>query len=741
MTAKRNPVSILIAVALAVITLAAFWRITQNGFINFDDQDYVTENPMVLSGLNAKSFAWAFTTDFAGNWHPLTWLSHMLDVGVFGVKPGSHHFTSLLLHIANTLLLFLVLKKMTRALWRSAFVAALFAIHPLHVESVAWIAERKDVLSTFFFFLTIWAYARRPEVRSQKSEVRSTASDFRPLTSGFYWLALLFFALGLMSKPMLVTTPFVLLLLDYWPLRRFDLKTPSGNQEGRKLSWIPGLLIEKIPFFILALASSVITVVVQHRGGAIADVTALPMGVRAGNALVACVTYVRKTFLPVDLAVFYPFPKVFSASLVLFSALVLCGITILAVWRWRRSPYLAVGWFWFLGTLVPVIGLVQVGMQSMADRYTYIPLIGLFIALTWGAWEIFGNRIQYKFIWATVACGILATCFRLTMNQAGYWRDSETLFAHALRVTRNNPVAEYSYGAALVPQNRVDEAFPHFEEAVRLKPDYAEAHNNIGLTLVLRGKFDEAIGHYHAALQAKPGSGETHYNLGRVLAMAGRPDEAVKEYQTALKFQPHMFEARNSLGIVLGEQGNFDEAAAQFQEILRRKSDYADAHFNFGNLLLRQGRFDEAITRLSDAAKLKPDDADAHQKLALALAMSGKSAEAVPEYRRALEIHPGSLGALNDLAWILATDSKAELRNGEEAVRLARKACELANYKEARFLGALDAAYAETGRFDEAISTAEITRKLALEKGQNELAQAAEERMKLYRSKQPFRQK
>ena len=439
-----------IAIALAVITLAAFWRITQNGFINFDDQDYVTENPMVQSGLNAKSFVWAFTTDFAGNWHPLTWLSHELDVQLFGNEAGWHHLTSLLLHTANTLLLFLVLEKMTRALWRSAFVAALFAIHPLHVESVAWVAERKDVLSTFFFLLAIWAYARFAQIQNEKLKIKN------------YLLALLFFAFGLMSKPMLVTTPFVLLLLDYWPLRRFELKTPLRNQEARKLSWIPGFLIEKIPFFILALASSIVTVVVQHRGGAIADVTALPMGVRAGNALVACVSYVRKMFLPVDLAAFYPFPKVFPVSLVAFSALALCGITILAVWRWRRSPYLAVGWFWFLGMLVPVVGLVQVGMQSMADRYTYIPLIGLFIALTWGAWEIFGGRIQYKFIWATVACGILAACFRLTMKQAGYWRDSETLFAHALQVTRNNPVAEYSYGAALVPQNRVDEAFPHF---------------------------------------------------------------------------------------------------------------------------------------------------------------------------------------------------------------------------------------------------------------------------------------
>ena len=732
MTAKRNLVSALIAVALAVITLAAFWRVTQNGFINFDDQDYVTENPMVLSGLNAKSFAWAFTTDFAGNWHPLTWLSHELDVQLFGNEAGWHHFTSLLLHTANTLLLFLVLKKMTRALWQSAFVAALFAIHPLHVESVAWIAERKDVLSTFFFLLTVWAYSNYVTSDEWRVTGKASSRHSSPVTR-HYLLALLFFAFGLMSKPMLVTTPFVLLMLDYWPLNRVR-SAECGVRNWRKL------VLEKIPFFILALASSVITVVVQHRGGAIADVAALPMGVRASNALVACVSYVRKMFLPVDLAAFYPFPKVFPVSFVAFSALVLCGITTLAIWRWRRSPYLAVGWFWFLGTLVPVIGLVQVGMQSMADRYTYVPLIGLFVALTWGAWEIFGGRIQYKFIWATVACGILAVCFRLTTSQAGYWRNSETLFAHALQVTRNNPVAEYSYGAALVPQNRVDEAFPHFEEAVRLKPDYAEAHNNIGLTLVLRGKFDEAIEHYRTALQAKPGSGETHYNLGRVLAMAGRSDEAVTEYQTALNLQPHMLEARNSLGIVLGEQGKFDEASAQFQEILRRKSDYADAHFNFGNLLLRQGRLDEAIARLSEAAKLKPADADAHQKLGLALVMSGKSAEAVPEYRRALEIQPGSLGALNDLAWILATDSKAELRNGEEAVRLARKACELADYKEARFLGALDAAYAETGRFDKAISTAEKTRELALANGQNALAQAAEERMKLYRAGKPFRQ-
>ena len=718
MAPKKNRVPIFIIVALALVTLAVFWRITRNDFLNFDDQDYVTENPMVLSGLNAKSIAWAFTTDFAGNWHPMTWLSHMLDVQFFGMKPGWHHFTSLLFHAANAILLFVVLLKMTGALWRSAFVAALFALHPLHVESVAWIAERKDVLSTFFFLLTLWAYACFVQLQGSKFKVQA----------GWYLLALAFFALGLMSKPMLVTLPFVLLLLDFWPLKRFQ---PSTFRR---------ILVEKIPFLILAFASSVITFSVQHRGGAVADVAALPVGMRVSNAFAACISYIRKMFWPVDLAVFYPFPKSFSDSLVMLCALVLCAITAIALRRWRRSPWLAVGWFWFLGTLVPVIGLVQVGMQSMADRYTYIPLIGLFIALTWGAWEIFGSRIRHKSIWAATACGILAACFGFTFSQAGYWRDSETLFARTLQVTRDNPVAEYSYGAALVQKGRVDEAFPHFLDAVRLKPDYAEAHNNIGLTLVLRGQFDEAIEHYHAALRAKSGSGEIHYNLGRVFAMAGRRDEAATEYETALKLQPHMLEARNSLGIVLGEQGKFDEAAARFKEILKQKPDYADAHFNFGNLLLRQGKLDEAITSLSEAAKLKPGDTDAHQKLALALAMSGKSAQAIPEYRRALEIQPDSHGALNDLAWILATDSRDEIRNGQEALTLARKACELSNYQEARFLGALDAALAETGRFAEAIAAAEQTRKVALANKQEELADAARERIKLYQEHKPFRQ-
>ncbi len=836
--------------ALALVTLALFWPVRQFKFINFDDYEYVAENSHIEDGVTWPMVAWAFKSAYAGNWHPLTWLSHALDVHLFGLDAGCHHFTNLLFHVANSVLLFLVLKKTTRALWQSAFVAALFAIHPLHVESVAWVAERKDVLSTFFFLLTIWAYARRPEVRSQKSEVRSTASDFRPLTSGFYWLALLFFALGLMSKPMLVTTPFVLLLLDYWPLRRFDLKTPSGNQEGRKLSWIPGLLIEKIPFFILALASSVITFVAQGKEGAMTGTHGLPLALRIENAVVSYFRYIQKMFWPTDLAIFYPHPESqheiseqLPLEIVICIGILLAVILAAGILAGRKRPYLPVGLFWFLGTLVPVIGIIQVGGQAWADRYSYIPLTGLFIVLAWGAADILNRLKAGKIILPFLAAAALVACAVVTRIQLGHWKDSITVFTRALACTKWNATAHFNLGAALEEKGNFDEAMKHYMITLQIDPAYANAQYNIGHALAAQGKSaeaieaykkvfslnpnhlfarnnlgnvylslgrrDEAVQEYRQALKINPGYAPAHFNLGKVLADEGKYEEAIPHYNEALRLRPRYVEALTGLGLALAIQGNVQQALPPLREVVRLRPNNVEARLNLGNVLTDAGKADEArrefeialklqpdlvekekgmaqkfqregnveaamarylaATRLNpgdaeshqqlgslfaqagtfaeaqghfaEVAKLRPDNSQAHYNLALSLTVQGRSEEAVSVYRRAIACDPDNAAALNDVAWILATHPKAEVRNGSDAVKFAQRACELAKNREARFLGTLDAALAETGQFEKAIETAEQARALATSGGQADLAKAAAERIELYQKKQPFRQK
>ena len=597
MESKRKLWPIVVALALALVTLAAFWQVTGHSFVNYDDQEYVTNNQMVQSGLNAGSIAWAFTTDHADNWHPLTWLSHMLDIQLFGLNPGWHHFTSLLFHVANSVLLFLVLKKMTAAPWRSAFVAALFALHPLHVESVAWISERKDVLSAFFFLLTLWAYSRFADFQVSSFKFRVK----------WYALALAFFVLGLMSKPMLVTTPFVLVLLDFWPLRRlqtFDFRSSAFLR----------LLLEKTPFFALALASCVITFVVQRRGGVVAGIAALPIGSRLSNALVAGLTYIRKMFWPGDLAVLYPLPHAPQTSVAILAALVLLGITCLAVWSLRHSPYFAVGWFWFLGMLVPVIGLVQVGIQAMADRYTYIPLIGLFIAMTWSVWEMLGSKIRNEFFWTALATGILAVCFRLTVSQASHWKNTEALFAQALRVTRDNPVAQYILGEAI--GNRGGDPSAYYQEAIRLKPNYAEAHNNLGIILYGRQDFVQAITHFSETVRIRPNYLDAHSNLGSALAAVGRIDEAIEQFRETLRLNPDHASAHNNLATALLSKGDLEEAQSHLQEALRLQPDYADAHYGIANLFAFQGRTNEAIEHYTILLRINPNHTEARKRLA-----------------------------------------------------------------------------------------------------------------------------
>ena len=565
----------LIGLLLALITLLVYLPASRDGFVNYDDQDYVTENSAVQKGLTWPGIKWAFTTSHASNWHPLTWLSHMADCELFGLNPGAHHLVNVLFHTVNAVLLLLLLFRMTGALWPAAFVAALFAWHPLHVESVAWISERKDVLSTFFALLTLLAYARYAQhVTSDMCQVTRTNSASSPVTrhpSRFYWLALLFFALGLMSKPMLVTLPFVMLLLDYWPLHRLSSGT-GRPATALHLAW------EKWPFFLLTIVSCVVTFLVQSQrsGDAVASLELVPLHYRFCNALVSYGLYLLKMVWPVGLAVFYPLPGHLTWILMaaITSAVILVIISSFVWQAGRAHAYLPVGWLWFLGTLVPVIGLVQVGGAALADRYTYIPSIGVFIAVTFGLCDL-ADRFQFpKKAIATTAVLILATSLILTENQLRYWHDSETLFAHALAVTKNNHVA----------------------------------HVNLGVALEQKGKLNEALAEYRAAEQLAPELYHIHNNLGNLLDNLGHPNEALIEYRWAVLLNPSLPSLHNGEGMILAELGRFDEGLCQFKEASRLDPTYPWAHLEIGKLRLKQGRDAEAIDELRAALRIDPDN-------------------------------------------------------------------------------------------------------------------------------------
>ena len=508
---------VLVCAGLTAVVLAVYGQVGQHAFINYDDPDYVTANPYVRAGITRAGVTWALTTGHASNWHPLTWLSHMLDCELWGLRPGAHHLTSVVLHAINAMLVFTLLNGTTGALWASAAVAWLFALHPLHVESVAWVAERKDVLSTLFGFLALLAYgryARRPDAKR-------------------YLVVVAVFALSLMAKPMLVMLPLVMLLLDVWPLRRRPLP-----------------VLEKIPLLAVAAASSLMTFAVGLRGGAVAAVDAVPFPTRLGNALVSYVRYLWKTIVPTDLVIFYP-RTALSGWEVVGAATILVAISSVVAWYGRRRPWLAVGWLWYVITLLPVIGLVQVGDQAMADRYTYVPLVGPFIMLAWSAREIARHSARAAMPIAVVTGAVLAACPVITWFQVRHWRDSAALFAHATTVFPDSYVGQVQLGNALAEEGRFSDAIAHYSLAVRAKPDLAEAHGNLGVLLAREGNTTEAIAEFMEAIRLKPESVDAHTNLGVVLAARGEYDLAIAQYSEALRLNPDHETARANLAAAL----------------------------------------------------------------------------------------------------------------------------------------------------------------------------------------------
>ena len=586
-------------VLLVAITLYAYVPVRHYGFTNYDDPQYVTQNPNLAGGLTWNGIKWAFTTGYQSNWHPLTWLSHMLDVQLFDTNAGAHHLTNVGFHVANTLLLFWVLVQLTANADCSALIAGLFAVHPLHVESVAWIAERKDVLSTFFWILTLGAYVlyvRRPR--------KST-----------YLSVLMFFALGLMAKPMLVTLPFVLLLLDFWPLRRFK----PGDSSN-----IPELLWEKVPLLVLTGISSFVTFFVQQAGGSVVGVETIPISSRVANAFIAYFTYLQETFWPTRLAVLYP------AVLEIrdwwwAAALGLVALSIVSISARKRWPYIPLGWFWYLGTLVPVIGLVQVGRQATADRYTYVPLIGLFIIVAFGMSDALSGLRSGKLLFLVMSGLTIAACLWITRTQLRYWTDSKALWTHTLDVTGENALAHFNLAVALGDEGKLDEAMPHYAEAVRIdptlrsKPQYLEAQYDWANLLINAGgseRLEQAASHLAEAIRSKPDIPEAHNALGIDYMAQGKLDQAEAEFAEAIRLKPDYASAHNNLGTALGNQGQVERAISEYREAVSLDPALADAHGNLGILLAKEGKVDDAIAQFSEVLRIDPNDPVARTWLA-----------------------------------------------------------------------------------------------------------------------------
>ena len=718
-----------ICVVLALAVFLVFGQTLRYGFVNFDDDSYFSSNYHVKAGLTWNGALWAFRTGHASNWHPLTWLSLMMDAQLFGTGPLGPHLTNVMLHAINTVLLFLLLKRLTSTLWPSAFVAALFAIHPLHVESVAWVSERKDILSGLFFMLTLLMYARYAE----QSKARS------PKSKVFYGLALLFFTLGLMSKPMLVTLPFVLLLLDYWPLGRETSdkwRVTSFRIPVPQLSSLNHLLLEKLPFLLLSAASCVATVLAQRE--AIKPMLELPLTLRLDNALTSLVIYVAQMVWPTNLIVFYPYRFNPPDWQVAGAGVLLLCISLLAFQTARRFPYFLTGWLWYLGMLVPVIGLVQVGGQAHADRYTYLPQIGLYLVIVWVLrdWTV-GWRWRRPAL-GMAAFSVVTVLMVSAWKQTSYWRNDELLWEHAITCTSGNYTAHNYLGYVFAAQGRIAEATEHYQKALEINPNYSDADNNLGTVFLKQDRLEEAAEYYHRALDADPGFAEVHNNMGILLTKQGQAAEAIEHYQKAIALNPDRAEFYNNLGNLLATKGRTDEAVRQFQKALEIEPDNAKVRFNLANILIAKGRWDEAIEQYQQALKQMPDSTHAHYQLGLALQSQHRFAAAIAQFQKVLELDPKHVTARNNLAWLLATGPEASLRDGKKAVALAQQAMQLSGGNAPEILDTLAAAYAEAGSFPEAIESAQRALDLSTAQNNKPLAVVIQSQLKLFETNSPY---
>jgi len=710
----------LVCVFLIAITWFVFGQTVRYDFVNYDDDTYVYANPLISSGLTVPGAIHAFSGEHSGNWHPLTTLSHMLDCQLWGSHAGGHHFTNIVLHTIAVVLLFVVLLQMTGALWRSAFVAAVFAIHPLRVESVAWISERKDVLSAVFFMLTLGLYVRYVRYSSV----------------GRYLAVVISFALGLMCKSTLVTVPLVLLLLDYWPLKRF-----AGESSTRRL------ILEKIPLFALSAVAAGATLWAHEKS--IIHLEQIPFMWRVGNGLVTCLIYIKQMIWPTRLAVFYPHPARTLPVWEIGLAIVLLLLATAAAIKLRRNrPYFFTGWFWYLLMLLPVIGLIQVGSQGHADRYTYLSQIGLYMLLAWAIPDALASRfatgrirrggLQRRIVavTASVAIIVLAWCAHI---QASYWRNGESLWSHAIAVTSDNSIAHGGLGQFLLDHGRLDEAIDQFQIALNISAKDPMARTNLGIALTKKGRVDEAIAHLQTVLGDYPNDAKAHENLGNALAKKGDAQSAIAAYEKALSIQSPYPSAHYNLGMALDDSGRIDEAIAHYQQAVQEDPHFAEAYYLLGNDLFRTSRIDDAIAAYEGALQSRPAYPEVENNIGLALLNEGRPAEAIAHWEHAVANESDFVAALNNLAWVLAAFPDASIRNGDEALRLADRANQLSGSKDPAVLRTLAAAYGENGRFTDATVTAQSGLQLAKTQNNSALAKIFEGDLAHYRANAPVR--
>ena len=707
---QQKHISIFVYVGIVVATLVAYEPIRHNYFINYDDDSYIFDNAQVKSGITWASLGQAFTKPHFYMWHPLTTISHMLDYELFGLNPQGHHLVSVGIHIVNALLVLWILNNLTAstlrqssvpanspqagAIWPSAFVAAVFALHPMQVESVAWAAERKTVLSGLFWFLTMAAYihyARKPRF-------------------GRYLVVLLVFGLCIMTKPIVITLPLVLLLLDYWPLDRIRWghqhnKKARSRPDQKSIGW---LTAEKIPLLAISAILGVLTVIAQQSGDAISTLDKVPLDSRIANAFVSYVKYIGKLVWPSDLAVFYP-PSHLNLlnTTTVFCAFIFIMISAISIYIGRRKKYIAVGWLWFAGTLVPMIGLVQVGEQAMANRYMYLPMLGLLIIIAMAGKELIGKLPQLKTIAAITGVTAILSLLILTQMQVRHWRNSISLFEYTLSVTENNAGAENSYGCALFNEDRISEAERHFNNALRIDPEFDPVLPHLARIYMKEGKYNEAISLYEKLIKRNYGTAEIYYNLAMALGIQEKYNDSIKYFNKSLELNPYDADTHNKMGIILLAAGKTDDSIGQFNESLRIKADQSVVYENLGTAYSQLGKYEPAIQN----------------------------------WTRAIELNPDNIDALDKAGWFLAVRGKASAENANQAIVYAQRACELTKYADPAFMDTLGAAYATASRFAEAKATAEKALKLARETGQNDLADAIENRIKLYEAGQPYREK
>jgi tetratricopeptide (TPR) repeat protein len=738
-----------VCVFLVLAVLGVFAQTARFDFINYDDGLNVSQNPVVRKGLSVQAVGWAFAHPQAANWVPLTTLSHILDCQLFGLHAGGHHLVNVFWHAASAVLLFLVLRRMTGALWRSAFVAAVFAVHPLRAESVAWVSERKDVLSAFFFMLTIGAYVRFVEKRKEQSGDWNNRTNCA-IQRGrrfYYTLALVFFALGLMAKSMVATLPFVLLLLDYWPLGRmggmknleFRMQNGERGEQGRPGVPFWGLVREKIPMFAMAAAVCVATALMP--GMVLGDAQRLALADRVGNALVSYGVYLRQMIFPARLAIPYPIAPTGQPPWKVCLALVILAAISAGVIAFRKKrPCLLTGWLWYLGMLVPVIGILQISKDSAhADRYTYLPQIGLALAGTWAVADWSAGWKYRREILGALMTAVIAALMVSGHRQTSYWKDSESLWTHTLSCTSSNMVACDNLAADLAQKGRLNDAIAQYQNALEIAPDDEGTRNNLGAALFLNNDLEGAIAQYRKVIELNPAYENAHCNLGIALARKGNVEEAIAQYREALDLKPDDESALRNLGDALLKSGQLDEAPAQYRKALDLNAEDEEARSNLGRALLQKGDLEQAIVCYQQTLKLNPRSADAYDNLGLAYFKKSEIKRAVDAWQQALQIKPDQLYVLNNLAWLLATTADASLRDGAKAVALAKRADQLSGGGDPMILHTLAAACAETGSYELAAATARRGLELAVAQKNDALAATLQKEIKLYESGSPAR--